>query len=82
MTEEFTAKKILLQLADGSYAIPYTENPTWGSLIGDLADQEDLQASLNSKQGVLTAGDNITIENGVISASGSGARIFVRNWVD
>lgn len=43
----------------------------WGDLQGSIADQADLQAALNDKQGKLTAGTNITIdENNVISAAG------------
>lgn len=43
----------------------------WGDLQGSIADQADLQAALNSKQGKLTAGTNITIDaNNVISAAG------------
>ena len=44
----------------------------WGSVTGTLANQTDLQNALNAKQNTLTAGDNITIENNVISASGGG----------
>ena len=43
----------------------------WGDLQGSIADQADLQAALNDKQGKLTAGTNITIDaNNVISAAG------------
>lgn len=43
----------------------------WGDLQGSIADQADLQTALNSKQGKLTAGTNITIDaNNVISAAG------------
>ena len=41
----------------------------WGDITGTLENQEDLQNALNAKQNILTAGDNITIENNVISAS-------------
>lgn len=44
---------------------------TWGTITGTLANQTDLQTALNAKQNTLTAGDNITIENNVISASGA-----------
>jgi hypothetical protein len=43
----------------------------WGDVQGSIADQADLQAALNDKQGKLTAGTNITIDaNNVISAAG------------
>lgn len=44
---------------------------SWGQIGGDIEDQTDLKNALDSKQGVLTAGTNITIdENNVISATG------------
>jgi len=44
---------------------------SWGQIGGDIEDQIDLKNALDSKQGVLTAGTNITIdENNVISATG------------
>lgn len=82
MVKEYTTKKILLQLPDGTFAIPYTEEiSTWGNITGSLTEQEDLQVALNSKQNTLTAGNNITIENGVISAnSSSGSGVIIREW--
>lgn len=41
----------------------------WGAITGTLSDQTDLQTALNAKQNTLTAGSNITISNGVISAT-------------
>jgi hypothetical protein len=41
----------------------------WGAITGTLSDQTDLAAALAEKQDVLTAGSNITIDNGVISAT-------------
>ena len=54
----------------GSYN-DLTDKPTIPSIEG-LATTEQLTQGLATKQDTLTAGNNITIENGVISASGSG----------
>lgn len=54
----------------------YTETSGWehiGDTSVDLTDyytKEETDEKLNNKQDTLTAGDNITIENNVISASG------------
>lgn len=46
------------------------ENPaSWGGIDGILANQEDLVFEFAKKQDTLTAGDNIEIEEGVISAT-------------
>ena len=57
----------------------------WGNIQGNMADQADLQDALdkletliNEKQGNLEAGDNITIENGVISAEKT--KITFKDW--
>lgn len=54
----------------GSYN-DLTDKPTIPSVEG-LATTEQLAQGLATKQDTLTAGDNITIENGVISALGGG----------
>ena len=41
----------------------------WGEIIGNIADQTDLQNALNGKQNKLTAGSNITIAGDTISAT-------------
>ena len=41
----------------------------WGTIEGILSNQTDLQDALDAKQDVLTAGDNISIENNVVSAT-------------
>lgn len=41
----------------------------WGDIEGTLSNQSDLQSALNAKQNTLTAGTNITINNGTISAT-------------
>ena len=40
----------------------------WGSITGTLSNQTDLKNALDAKQDTLTAGNNITIENNVISS--------------
>ena len=57
----------------------------WGNISGNIEDQTDLQnivndleALINEKQGNLEAGDNITIENGVISAEKT--KITFKDW--
>lgn len=51
----------------------YLSELNWGQIGGTLSNQQDLQNALNAKQGTLTAGTNITIdENNVISATGGG----------
>ena len=42
----------------------------WGGINGTLSNQTDLQNALNSKQGTLTAGTNIDIDNDTISVVG------------
>ena len=54
----------------GSYN-DLTDKPTIPSVEG-LATTEQLAQGLATKQDTLTAGDNITIENGVISSTGGG----------
>lgn len=41
----------------------------WWNIEWDIEDQEDLQEALEGKQDVLTAGNNVQIENNVISAT-------------
>ena len=62
----------------GSYN-DLTDKPTIPSVEG-LATTEQLAQGLATKQDTLTAGDNITIENGVISASGGGSSGGVSEW--
>lgn len=42
---------------------------SWGNLKGDIENQTDLMSALGSKQDNLIEGDNIIIENNVISAN-------------
>ena len=41
----------------------------WGNITGTLSDQTDLSTALSGKQDTLTAGSNITISSGTISAT-------------
>ena len=41
----------------------------WGNITGTLSDQTDLSTALDSKQDMLTAGNNITINGTTISAN-------------
>ena len=63
----------------GSYN-DLTDKPTIPSVEG-LATTEQLTQGLATKQDTLTAGDNITIENGVISSTGGGSSIPVGNII-
>ena len=47
----------------------YASGTVWGNIDGNIENQTDLVDALNSKQDVLTAGDNISIEDNVISAT-------------
>lgn len=55
----------------------------WGGIAGTIANQTDLKNELDAKQGKLTAGSNITIDqNNVISASGgtgTGGHVIVNS---
>lgn len=73
----FYVQQTGLELHYGGYQNNVLKFPTTG---GTLARMEDLQsatttlnATIAGKQDKLTAGDNITIEDGVISAAGGGA---------
>lgn len=46
-----------------------TASVAWGGVTGTLSDQTDLKNALDAKQGTLTAGSNITITSGTISAT-------------
>ena len=52
-------------------------NAVWGAITGTLSDQTDLQTALDAKQNTLTAGSNITINNGTISATNTTDSNFV-----
>jgi len=54
---------------NGNVTISIPSSATWGNITGTLSDQTDLQNALNDKQNTLTAGSNITLSNGTISAT-------------
>lgn len=59
---------------EGAWRTVGTGSGVWGQITGTMSDQTDLQNALNGKQETLTAGENITIVNNVISSTGgSGA---------
>ena len=62
-----------------------TNGTVWGQIEGDITDQTDLKNALADKQDVLTAGENIQIENNVISATDTtytaGEGISIENGV-
>lgn len=55
--------------SNGNVTITIPSSATWGNITGTLSDQTDLQNALNDKQNTLTAGNNITLSNGTISAT-------------
>lgn len=63
----------------------FASGTVWGSIAGDIENQSDLINVLNGKQDVLIAGDNIQIENNVISATDTtytaGTGISIENGV-
>lgn len=71
--DEFEIKTITLN-HNGIYdiigydkAVVAVEGGVWGQIKGDINEQTDLMALINSKQNNLTAGTNIKIEGDVIS---------------
>lgn len=68
--EEATADLEKIKIANVTYDIPGASgSATWGNIQGDIDDQTDLKNALDAKQNELTAGANITISDGVISAT-------------
>ena len=62
---------ISIEDVGGKVVISNTQTSAeWGNITGDIQDQLDLQAEFNTKQDTLIAGENITIVDNVISASG------------
>lgn len=57
-----------------------SDSVVWGSITGTLADQTDLKNALDAKQGTLTAGTGISINNNVISATGGGGSQVQADW--
>ena len=57
-----------ISFANGKISNTNTE-AAWGNITGTLSNQTDLSTALDSKQDVLTAGNNITINGTTISAN-------------
>lgn len=53
----------------------YVTSTTLSTVLSDYVTDSELSTELTSYQPLLTAGDNITIENNVISASGGGGGV-------
>lgn len=74
LVKRLSPAPITIKVENGSYIKglrnPQIDNPTlFEQFMEQLEDNiDDLQEQINSKQDTLTAGDNITIENGVIRA--------------
>ena len=56
--------------------------PKWGTIEGDINEQKDLQYQLSKKQDKLIAGDNIKIEDDVISADLSTVEGMIEDVAD
>ena len=71
LTSENAGVGISIEDIGGKVVISNTQTSAeWGNITGNIQDQQDLQDEFNTKQDVLIAGDNITIVDNVISASG------------
>ena len=71
LTSENAGVGISIEDVDGRVVISNTQTSAeWGNITGNIQDQQDLQDEFSTKQDTLVAGDNITIVDNVISASG------------
>ena len=71
LTSENAGEGIAIEEVGGKVIISSTHTSAeWGKISGDIQDQLDLQEEFSTKQDTLIAGDNITILDNVISASG------------
>ena len=71
LTSENAGVGISIENVGGKVVISNTQTSAeWGNITGDIQDQQDLQDEFATKQDKLIAGDNITIVDNVISASG------------
>lgn len=76
LTSENAGVGISIEDVDGKVVISNTQTSAeWGNIAGNIQDQLDLQAEFATKQDTLIAGDNITIIDNVISASGGMSEI-------
>ena len=73
-----------ISISDGVISNTQT-SANWGNITGTLSNQTDLQNALNAKQETLTAGSNININAGTISATDTtytaGTGININNGV-
>lgn len=71
LTSENAGEGIAIEEVGGKVIISSTQTSAeWGKISGDIQDQLDLQEEFATKQDTLIPGDNITIVDNVISASG------------
>lgn len=71
LTSENAGDGISIEEVGGVVKITNTRvSAEWGNIEGNIQDQQDLQDEFATKQDKLIAGDNITIVDNVISASG------------
>lgn len=71
LTSENAGDGISIEEVGGVVKITNTRvSAEWGNIEGNIQDQQDLQDEFATKQDTLIAGDNITIVDNVISASG------------
>lgn len=71
LTSENAGVGISIEDVDGKVIISNTQTSAeWGNITGNIQDQQDLQDEFATKQDTLIAGDNITIVDNIISASG------------
>ena len=71
LTSENAGEGISIEEVGGKVIISNTQTSAeWGNITGDIQDQQDLQEEFATKQDTLIPGDNITIVDNVISASG------------
>lgn len=76
LTSENAGVGISIEEVGGKVIISNTQTSAeWGNITGDIQDQQDLQEEFATKQDILIAGDNITIVDNVISASGGISQI-------
>lgn len=73
LTSENAGVGISIEDVGGKVVISNTQTSAeWGNITGNIQDQQDLQDEFATKQDTLIAGENITIENNIISATGGG----------
>ncbi|MBO7692210.1 MAG: hypothetical protein J6T10_06205 [Methanobrevibacter sp.] len=79
--EPYDDSEVLSQLSDLDNRVYHTEDAISGLTDRVGTAENDIDALESGKQDVLTAGDNITIENNVISASGTYTELIKAAWI-